>query len=144
MPVTAYLSLVSPDRNALLDVVDGAEEAFFEYGLSPDISGVQALTGAESALAEDDHAVADDAFPDHFSPEFVAEISRFNGDELQYVTMRGLPVIGRIVREKGPSRPSVVIQSDRQTGSGPSCRVYRHDKHTGNYEILSDTDNRLD
>ena len=32
MLLTAHLSLVSPDRNALLDVADVAEAAFFEYG----------------------------------------------------------------------------------------------------------------
>lgn len=144
MPITAHLSLVSPDRNALLDVVDGAEAAFFEYGLAPDISDVRILTGVESASSEDDRAVTNDALPDHFSPEFVAEISRFDGDSLHYVAMRGLPVIRRIVQEKTPGRPSVVIQSNRQTGSGSSCRVYRHDKHTGDYEPLSNADGRLD
>ena len=144
MPVTAYLSLVSPDRNALLDIVDGAEAAFFEYGLSPDISGVQTLTGTESALTEDDRAATNEALPDHFSPELIAEVSRFDGDKLHYVAMRGLPVIGRVVREKTPGRPSVVIQSNRLSGSGPCCRVFRHDEHTGDYEALSNAGGRPD
>lgn len=143
MPVTTHLSLVSPDRNALLDVIDDAEAAFFEYGLAPDISDVQHLTGTESDSVEDIHAVTDDALPDHFSSEFTSEISQFDGDNIYYAAMRGLPVIGRIVREETPGRPGVVIQSNRQTGSGPSCRVYRHDKLTGDYILLSKADSRL-
>jgi hypothetical protein len=142
MPVTAHLSLVSPDRNALLDVVEGAEAAFFEYGLAPDIGGVQALTDAESASTEGGHAVAADALPDHFSSEFAAEISRFNAGRLHYVAMRGLPVIGRVVREEAPGRPSVVIQSNVRTGSGPGYRVYRYDGLTGDYETVSNADGR--
>jgi hypothetical protein len=144
MPITAHLSLVSPERSALLDVVDGAEAAFFEYGLSPDISGVQPLTDTDSTSTKDGRAFADETLPDHFSPEFVAEISQFDEGQLHYVAMRGLPVIGRVVREKAPSRPSVVIQSNKQTGSGPSCKVYRYDQHTGDYETLSNADSRLD
>jgi len=142
MPVTAHLSLVSPNRNALLDVVEGAEAAFFEYGLAPDIGGVRALTGGESASVEGGHAVDDDALPDHFSSEFAAEISRFDAGRLHYVAMRGLPVIGRVVREEAPGRPSVVIQSNVQTGSGPGYTVYRHDGVTGDYETVSNTDDR--
>jgi hypothetical protein len=140
MAITTHLSLVSPDRNALLDVVDGAEAAFFEYGLAPEISSVQRLRNTESVSTEAGRAATDDAFPTHFSSDFLAEVSRFDADRLHYVAMRGLPVIGRVVRERTPGRRSVVIQSNRQTGSGPSCRVYRHDEHTGNYESVSDTD----
>lgn len=142
MSVTAYLSLVSPDRNALLDVVEGAEAAFFEYGLAPDIDGVRALTGTESASAEGDRAVADGALPDHFSSEFAAEISRFDADRLHYAAMRGLPVIGRVVREKAPGRQSVVIQSNVRTGSGPGYKVYRYDEFSGDYETVSSADSR--
>ncbi|GAA0545513.1 hypothetical protein ABNG02_16035 [Halorubrum ejinorense] len=143
MAVTTHLSLASPNRNALLDVIDDAEAAFFEYGLAPDISGVQTLAVTVSGSTEDGHRVTDDDLPDHFSSEFTAEISQFHADRVYYAAMRGLPVIGRIVREETPSRPNVVIQSNRQTGSGPSCRVYRHDKLTGDYELLSDADSRL-
>ncbi|ESS05195.1 MAG: hypothetical protein A07HR67_00177, partial [uncultured archaeon A07HR67] len=51
MSLTTHLSLVSPDRNALLDVVEEAESAFFEYGLAPDIGGVRELNNAEAAPA---------------------------------------------------------------------------------------------
>lgn len=142
MPITAHLSLVSPERSALLDVVDGAEAAFFEHGLSPDISGVQTL-GTDLSSTKDGHPTADGTFPDHFSSEFVAEISELDGGKLHYVAMRGLPVVGRVVREEAPGRPSVVIQSNKHTGSGPGCKVYRYDKRTGDYEILSDGDSRL-
>jgi len=142
MSVTTHLSLVSPDRNALLDVVEGAEAAFFEYGLAPDIGGVQSLTGAESASTGDGHAVAADALPDHFSSEFAAEIARFDADGLHYVAMRGLPVIGRVVREEAPGRPTVAIQSNVRTGSGPGYRVYRYDEVTGDYERVSTADGR--
>ena len=140
MAMATHLSLVSPDRNALLDVVDGAEAAFFEYGLAPDVDSVRRLTGTEPASAADGHADTEDARPDHCSSDFVAEVSRFHADRLHYVAMRGLPVIGRIVREETPGRPRVAVQSDRQTGSGPSCRVYRHDERTGDYELVSDVD----
>lgn len=143
MPVTTHLSLVSPDRNALLDVIDDAEAAFFEYGLAPDISDVQHLTGTVSDSIEGSRVTTNDALPDHFSSEFTAEISQFDADRVYYAAMRGLPVIGRVVREETPSRPGVVIQSNRQTGSGPSCRVYRHDKLTSDYKLLSKGDSRL-
>ena len=91
MAMTTYLSLVSPDRNALLDVVDGAEAAFFEYGLAPDVDSVRRLTGTEPASAADGHADTEDARPDHCSSDFVAEVSRFHADRLHYREQRREP-----------------------------------------------------
>jgi hypothetical protein len=88
--------------------------------------------------------VTDDALPDHLSSEFIAEISRHDANKVYYVAMRGLPVTGRVVREKTSGRSSVVIQSNRQTGSGPACRVYRHDEVTGQYQKVSEINSRPD
>jgi len=142
MPLTAHLSLVSPDQKALLDVVEGAEAAFLEYGLAPDIGGVQDLTGVESTSTEKENMIDDDALPEHFSSEFVAEISQFDADKLHYVAMSGLPVIGRVVREEAPGRSSVVIQSNVQTGSASDYTVYRHNRLSGDYEAVSSADSR--
>lgn len=142
MPLHTHLSLVSPDRNALLDVVEGAEGAFLEYGLAPDIGGVRALTDSESAVAEDAPVIAADELPDHFSSELAAEVARFDADRIHYAAIRGLPVIERIVREEVTGRPTVVIQSNVQSGSGPGYGVYRYDRVDDAYETVSSTDGR--
>lgn len=56
--------------------------------------------------------------------------------------MRGLPVIGRVAREEAPGRPSVVIQSNVRTESGPSYRVSRHNGLTRDDETVSNADGR--
>jgi hypothetical protein len=142
VPVTAYPSLFSPERNALLDVVEGVEAAFFEYGLAPDTDGVRALTDAESASTEDGHAVAGDALPDHFSSESAAETSRFDASRRHYVAMRRLPLIGRMVREQTPGRPSAVVQSNVETESRRGSKVHRRNGLTGGDETVSNGDGR--
>lgn len=138
MSLTTHLSLVSPDRNALLDVVEGAETAFLEYGLAPDIGGVQAIAGAPARSDETDRAIDEDALPDHFSSELLAEIDRFDADSVHYAAIRGLPVVDRVVREEVQGRPAVVIQSNRQTGAGPGYSVYRYDAIEDTYETVSE------
>jgi len=137
MSLTTHLSLVSPDQNALLDVVEGAEAAFLEYGLAPDIGGVKAVAGASAGSNRTVRATDEDALPDHFSSELLAEIDRFDADDIHYTVIRGLPVVERVVREEVPGRPAVVIQSNKQTGSGPEYRVYRYDAIESAYETVS-------
>ncbi|ELZ43673.1 hypothetical protein C464_16017 [Halorubrum coriense DSM 10284] len=137
MSLTTHLSLVSPDRNALLDVVEGAEAAFLEYGLAPDIGGVQAIAGAPATSDGTIRATDEDALPDHFSSELLVEIDRFDADSVHYAAIRGLPVVERVVREEVQGRSAVVIQSSKQTGAGPKYRVYRYDAIEEAYETVS-------
>ncbi len=139
MSLTTHLSLVSPDTNALLDVVEEAESAFFEYGLAPDIGGVRDLNNAEAAPARTVRSDGDER-PDHFSPELNAEITQFGADRVHYVAVRGLPVIERLVREEVSGRPSVVVQANVQSGSGPGYRVYRYNRADDAYEVVSALD----
>jgi hypothetical protein len=138
MSLTTHLSLVSPDRNALLDVVEEAESAFFEYGLAPDIGGVRELNNTEATPART--VRSDDERPDHFSPELVAEITQCGVDRVHYVAVCGLPVIERVVREEVSGRSSVVVQANVHSGSGPGYRVYRYDRADDAYEVVSALD----
>lgn len=114
----------------------------FSYGLAPDTGGGRALTDAESASTESGHAVAADALPNHFSSESAAEISRLDAGRRHHVTMRRLPLIGRVVREQTPGRPSAVIQSNVRTGSRRGSEVYRHNGLTRDDETVSNGDGR--
>lgn len=140
MSLTTHLSLVSPDRNPLLDVVEEAETAFFEYGLAPEIGGVRALNDSVTASTPTVRLDGDAERPDHFSPELVAELREFGVDRVHYAAIRGLPVIERVVREEVSGRPSVVVQADVQSGSGPGYRVYRYDRVDDAYAVVSASD----
>jgi hypothetical protein len=140
MSLTTHLSLVSSDRNALLDVIEDAEAAFLEYGLAPDIGGVRDLNSSEAASARTVLSDGDGGYPDHFSPELVAELREFGADRVHHAAVRGLPVIERVVREEVSGRPSVVVQANVQSGSGPGYRVYRYDRVADAYEVVAASD----
>jgi hypothetical protein len=142
MAPTAYVHLLSADRDAILDVLDSAEAQFLAFGVAPDVRRPRALSVADARThAERTPTAPDETWLPYLSPELVAAAADGEEARLFHAGIAGMTVVDRIVRETTDGDPDAHLQSDdRPAGILTGYRVYRYEPAAEEYVQTHEVD----
>jgi len=133
---TAHVHLLSADRNALLDVVDRAEETFVQFGVAPDRRTTAVALATARRYATADPATTAGEWLPYLSPG-VVDAAGEDGASLHHAGVTGMLVVDRLLREETEGGPDVYLQSDdRSAGVPTGYSVYRYAGPDRGYERL--------
>lgn len=141
---TATVHLVSADADALLDVVERAEDSFMSFGVAPTVRRPVDLpvdTAREYARANPN--TADGDWLPALSPAAVDRVAADldadgAGARLHHAGVTGMAVVERLLREETEGDPAVYLQADeRSAGVATGYSLYRYAGPDRGYERVT-------